>query len=384
MLDQDTARALLTIADEPGARVALVGDRHQLPAVGRGGVLDLAARWADPTACVTLDRCTASPHTAIIDGQPSTVADIEYAQLTLAMRAGDATRRRCSTRCTPRGQIRVHAETRLTGSAGARRHRCRRSVTSGPHGAVVVGHPRAGRRAQRCDPGPAGRRRRGRRPPRHRRRRRGADRRRRPGRDPPQRPRPRRREPRHLDRHRGRTATARLTVAGPSAGQRHAARRVRRAHTSSSAYATTAHGAQGDTATTAHLVLGEHTTAAAGLRRDDPRPRRPTPPTSSPPTSTRPASSGRRVRPGPGRPRPGPRPAGRRAGRRRIRPTGPPGPTLPRRDWTPYSPNWRPHGPTNRTPISPSPTCSTSSTVPSATQTAATRTRPSSGGPAPT
>ena len=37
MLDQDTARALLTIADETGARVAFVGDRHQLPAVGRGG-----------------------------------------------------------------------------------------------------------------------------------------------------------------------------------------------------------------------------------------------------------------------------------------------------------------------------------------------------------
>ena len=48
MLDQDTARALLTIADEHHARVALVGDRHQLPAVGRGGVLDLAARWAAP------------------------------------------------------------------------------------------------------------------------------------------------------------------------------------------------------------------------------------------------------------------------------------------------------------------------------------------------
>jgi hypothetical protein len=43
MLDQDTARALVTIADETGARLALVGDRHQLPAVGRGGVLDLTA-----------------------------------------------------------------------------------------------------------------------------------------------------------------------------------------------------------------------------------------------------------------------------------------------------------------------------------------------------
>ncbi len=42
MLDQDTARALLTIADETGARVAFVGDRHQLSAVGRGGVLDHA------------------------------------------------------------------------------------------------------------------------------------------------------------------------------------------------------------------------------------------------------------------------------------------------------------------------------------------------------
>ena len=40
MLDQDTALALLTIADEAQARVVLVGDRHQLPAVGRGGVLD--------------------------------------------------------------------------------------------------------------------------------------------------------------------------------------------------------------------------------------------------------------------------------------------------------------------------------------------------------
>src|SRR4051794_7574506 len=55
MLDQDTARALLTVADECGVRVALLGDRHQLPAVGRGGVLDLALRAADPAACLSLD-----------------------------------------------------------------------------------------------------------------------------------------------------------------------------------------------------------------------------------------------------------------------------------------------------------------------------------------
>jgi len=37
MLDQDSARALMVIADTHHARVALVGDRHQLPAVGRAG-----------------------------------------------------------------------------------------------------------------------------------------------------------------------------------------------------------------------------------------------------------------------------------------------------------------------------------------------------------
>lgn len=75
MLDQDTARALLTIADETGARVAFLGDRHQLPAVGRGGVLDLAAERADPAAVVTLDRI-------------HRFADPAYAGLSRAMRTG--------------------------------------------------------------------------------------------------------------------------------------------------------------------------------------------------------------------------------------------------------------------------------------------------------
>ncbi|MDN5745095.1 MAG: AAA family ATPase [Nocardioidaceae bacterium] len=48
MLDQDTARALLHLADEMRVAVTLVGDRHQLPAVGRGRVLDLAVRPAGP------------------------------------------------------------------------------------------------------------------------------------------------------------------------------------------------------------------------------------------------------------------------------------------------------------------------------------------------
>jgi thymidine kinase len=77
MLDQDTAFALLTIADLSGARVALVGDRHQLPAVGRGGVLDLAVRWAPPQGCLTLDVV-------------HRFSDPQYARISLAMRTGES------------------------------------------------------------------------------------------------------------------------------------------------------------------------------------------------------------------------------------------------------------------------------------------------------
>ena len=76
MLDQDTARALLTIADEAGARAALVGDRHQLPAVGRGGVLDHALACAHPTAVVSLEKV-------------HRFTDPDYAALSLRMREGD-------------------------------------------------------------------------------------------------------------------------------------------------------------------------------------------------------------------------------------------------------------------------------------------------------
>lgn len=43
MLDEDTALVLLKIAAENGATIALVGDRAQLSAIGRGGVLEMAA-----------------------------------------------------------------------------------------------------------------------------------------------------------------------------------------------------------------------------------------------------------------------------------------------------------------------------------------------------
>lgn len=73
MLDQDTALALLTVVDEAGATLALVGDRAQLPAVGRGGVLDIAATLVPRVYELTsLHRFT----------------DPDYAQLTLDLRAG--------------------------------------------------------------------------------------------------------------------------------------------------------------------------------------------------------------------------------------------------------------------------------------------------------
>ncbi|RBY92879.1 MobF family relaxase [Blastococcus sp. TF02A-30] len=86
MLDQDTARALLTVADEYQVRVALLGDRHQLSAVGRGGVLDLAIGQADPAAHLTLDGVHRFTRT---DEKGRTTPDAGYAELTLAMRTGD-------------------------------------------------------------------------------------------------------------------------------------------------------------------------------------------------------------------------------------------------------------------------------------------------------
>lgn len=74
MLDQDTALALLTIAGEHLASVALVGDRAQLAAVGRGGVLDMAAQLLPRV------HSMATVHRFV---------DPEYAALTAQMRRGD-------------------------------------------------------------------------------------------------------------------------------------------------------------------------------------------------------------------------------------------------------------------------------------------------------
>ncbi|MFC6046207.1 MobF family relaxase [Nocardioides hankookensis] len=94
MLDQDVALALLTLADEAGARVALVGDRHQLPAVGRGGVLDHAIAFAHPTGVVTIETV-------------HRFTDPAYAALSLRMRAGNDPAAVFDT-LVRRGQIVLH------------------------------------------------------------------------------------------------------------------------------------------------------------------------------------------------------------------------------------------------------------------------------------
>lgn len=77
MLDQDSAIALLTVTGEAGATVALVGDRAQLPAVGRGGVLDMAAALATGAGATVFDMDSVHRF-----------ADPTYADLTLRLRAG--------------------------------------------------------------------------------------------------------------------------------------------------------------------------------------------------------------------------------------------------------------------------------------------------------
>ncbi|WP_448642456.1 MobF family relaxase [Geodermatophilus sp. URMC 63] len=106
MLDQDTARALLTIADEAGARLALLGDRHQLTAVGRGGVLDLAASQVDPAGHLTLNAVHRFTRT---DDAGRTTPDTEYAELTLAMRTG-ADPGAVFDALVARGRIRLHPD----------------------------------------------------------------------------------------------------------------------------------------------------------------------------------------------------------------------------------------------------------------------------------
>ena len=257
MLDQDTARALLVIADESHAGLVLVGDRHQLPAVGRGGVLDVAIRHVDSDAHRELDRVHRFTRTIVgEDGAPVRAADEEYAQLSLAMRAADDPGVVFDA-LLARGQINLHAtdSDRVTALAGHAAH----AFQSGTDTVVVadtneqVGALNEAIRAELVAAGRV---------------------------------------------HDTRTATGRRARIG--AGDRVVTRRndtdlevanrdswtVTSVHRDGSAtvtgergdrvlpadyvrehvelgYASTVHGVQGDTTTAAHLVVGDHTSAAS-------------------------------------------------------------------------------------------------------------------------
>ena len=87
MLDQQTARALLHIADETNARVVFVGDRRQLPAVGIGGVLDQVATWT-PQHIELASVHRFRKNVTRDDGELVNVPDTDYAALSLQMRSG--------------------------------------------------------------------------------------------------------------------------------------------------------------------------------------------------------------------------------------------------------------------------------------------------------
>lgn len=99
MIDQDIAHALVQIANENGASIAFVGDRAQLPAVGRGGVLDMAVE-AHPTPLDLTDL-----HRFVT---PEGDLDTEYAGLTLQMRSREAPAE-LFDELYDRGNIIVHA-----------------------------------------------------------------------------------------------------------------------------------------------------------------------------------------------------------------------------------------------------------------------------------
>ncbi|WP_448073585.1 AAA family ATPase [Georgenia yuyongxinii] len=114
MLDQDTALALLILADEADGTLALVGDRAQLPAVGRGGVLDLAADLVGSTYDMgTVHRFT----------------DPDYAHLTLQMRAGHHPAA-LFDRLHTLGLVRVHESTEALHEAIAHTARDGEAITT--------------------------------------------------------------------------------------------------------------------------------------------------------------------------------------------------------------------------------------------------------------
>jgi hypothetical protein len=83
MVDAEVGRRLLAVVRSSGAELRLVGDRHQLPAVGRGGFLTSAVGWVTPIDLGQVHRFVK------VNDEGVRERDREYADLTLSMRSGE-------------------------------------------------------------------------------------------------------------------------------------------------------------------------------------------------------------------------------------------------------------------------------------------------------
>ena len=236
MLDQDTAHALFELADR-GTPVGLVGDRHQLPAVGRGGVLDLAARYA-PERRVELEgvRRFTDPAYAALSlrmrqaEDPGALFDELVRRGEIVVHASEVERQQVLAVHASRGRPRGRRHPR-TGGPDQRPGPVRTitgQVTGGAGDAVVTGGVNGSGRD------------------------RVATRRNDPGIDVAN-----RETWIVIDAQPG----GGLTVAG-EAGRRTLPADYVRDHVEL-AYATTAYGAQGSTVPTAHVLIGDHTSASS-------------------------------------------------------------------------------------------------------------------------
>lgn len=107
LLSVDQANALIDVIAHSGAVLRLVGDPRQLGAVGRGGVMETATRWAGPP--VTLEEVHRFLRTGPDEaGMPLTSPDQEYGALSLLMREGDP--ERAASGLFERGAVVVHGD----------------------------------------------------------------------------------------------------------------------------------------------------------------------------------------------------------------------------------------------------------------------------------
>jgi hypothetical protein len=113
MLDQQTAQALLHIADEADARIVYLGDRHQLPAVGRGGVLDMVAAWSRTALELS------AVHRFLT---PEGTKDTEYADLSLRIRTGVDPKPCSTSSCTRATCNDTDTDTDALAAEAAQRH----------------------------------------------------------------------------------------------------------------------------------------------------------------------------------------------------------------------------------------------------------------------